>query len=1532
MSLADQLSRLAQRAKFLMDTELEGEKGGGAAQPAGGGQPTPTSQPRPPQPQQQPAATAAVLAGTAAAALQRIGASLMTAVGAGEGEAPAPPAPGEKEPQKEEVEGGERKGEPAVAPATAELQRKTNVEAEERGRPPTEERIAKTPEELAARGREVAVAYDTAVSQLRGRGACAPQTVLHLEELIEERAEELRRLYPHLSYMARDIAFGELAEKGVIKVDEESGKVIINSPLEFRSVILTDRGTADLPEEWNDWDDRKRAEWLHETLKRLGAERAVFATVSRDPWGRERVENVLVKVEEVIKWSPIAGVPTNLDEVLRARPTAMGVTRQQLEESLFPKPVYVLRAVSERGEEKELRAPLAREEFAELLRGKPPHTLFQVEGVWIQRPERLTEEAVDRMYNEFLMAWVAKQGYRRVKAGDQILEVPENLGTGKAPVGGSLVFRKPVAVTMLHPAASPAATVTTVERRSVAVAVPEWLHSFEAFKKKLYGETGFKPLSVEEVLRDPQLYQRLLGSLPPVIASQPPGGPPVPIPAPPFSPAQLPESVRRALEEEVKRRSEEMERLAEQLYAVQLAKQLRRAGMEEVVGPDGKTVRLPSGKELEAAEVELKIAAYELAGREPPKALLEERRRLVFEGRNPVEVFLRGVAAGTILGLVPGAAIPGAPTLLEKGVEAVKGFLRDPAEALRGIASRTAPGPEWLAQQHEALKRLEAARREGKSFLEALAAEYGRPEALEALYLAGQAVGWAASSLVGGKLIEKLVSAFTRTRPVGEIVAEVVKKEGEWLAWPEGGLEELGEAVKRLIARVGRQEKVREGLEEGLKFGIEKITKEKLKEGARLIDAAKPPGPGGFKLEPLGREQLLRSPPVDATLEAALKSAEALARAQTVSRLVSKAVNEGARKGKAVVKWLTGSGSEIVDADAAAKVAEILARKPLSWWLELDLPAAEKVKLMLFAKLGPEKYGRFADALLKAARKLGLVKEKIPKDVEVVVEASDDVPLSPPAEGERPIFASDVTAQVKILSWQDAPKDVLEKLKGELAARRVGVAPIKLKTSAGEQTYWLLFVKEGNSVIGLAAVDEGGLAFLASGAKGASFLDASLVRRLTKEEWDELVKQFASSLGKRGPRVGYFVYTGRGTIDVDELRKALEKAAGSGAAAAPTAGGGGGGGGVPTPPSPPSGPNLVDALKRAASEAGEKVKGLLKEVGSKAVKVSDVVKPGPVEYDLHYDLGAPRAIAASAGQLLQQVPQLAQALAHLPFVPVVTVAEAGAVGGASAVALQLTRQLLSGEPKLVEGYARLPSGALAPVAGAVGKGGGELALLYPPGTALVFAAVRDGEAVADAVSLTPDTEAAVNAAKETLELLRREAGARPKGYRIHLGQPLQIEGKGVLLPVTEEIAKKLEEELKEELPSPPSGIFVPTRIDEGEGTATGFWIIPLPSTLFDKLKGRRIRLDGIEGVKLDEGVIVVPSMHTVQAIAPAVIDLKSLLAVTPLPTPSPDDGWLPTRRLLCCPPRLPWLPKFPLEGGAAAAAGARYAQRERLRI
>ena len=348
-------------------------------------------------------------------------------------------------------------------------------------------------EELARRGRRVRVAFSTAFSATDAAAGCpTPQKRLVQEVygMAERRARELMRQHPWLYYdMALDIAYAELADKGVIKLEELEGggeRVSVQAPFRYKTVLLARGGKmVELPEGWGEWDEGRRAEWLRRKLGELGSGEAAFAVVSEDIYGNVKVEQVFVQPEgplgrEAPTWAGVAGVPADLDALKRVRPNLVTVARGQLEEYLSPpKVTYAVKAVAEGGREVALEAPLTREQFEAELRRVSPGALFQLAGVWVQAPSGSpSKEELDRLYGEFLAAWAARQGYRRLKAGGETVEVPENLGTMKAPVGGSALFLKPETKTFQLVGGGSSATVTVTEKVPVAAWIPPELRSF----------------------------------------------------------------------------------------------------------------------------------------------------------------------------------------------------------------------------------------------------------------------------------------------------------------------------------------------------------------------------------------------------------------------------------------------------------------------------------------------------------------------------------------------------------------------------------------------------------------------------------------------------------------------------------------------------------------------------------------------------------------------------------------------------------------------------------------------------------------------------------------------------------------------------------------------------------------------------------------------------------------------------------------------------------------------------------------------
>jgi hypothetical protein len=1188
-------------------------------------------------------------------------------------------------------------------------------------------------EEMARRGRQVRVAFNTAFSYTETETGCPTpqkQTVRAVYEMAERRAGELMRQHPWLYRdMALDIAYAELADKGVIRLEELKGggqRVSLQAPLRYKTVLLARGGKmVELPEDWGKWDERRRAEWLRQKLGELGSDEAAFAVVSEDAFGGVKVEQVFVQPEgplggEAPVWAGVAGVPADLDALKRVRPNLVTVARGQLEEYLSPpKVAYAVRAVSADGREVALEAPLTREQFEAELRRRSPGAVFQLAGVWVQAPSGSPSgEELDRLYGEFLAAWAARQGYRRVKAGGETVEVPENLGTEKAPVGGSALFLKPAVRTGQTAGASLGATVT--EQKPVATWLPPELRSFEDFKRQVYGRLGWQPEEGKPEARP--WYEQLAAGASAALgaawqAATAVGGRILTQPWSIFAPQTWVELGRETAEaaegaaeryREMLDRGKAVDELAAKLYAVKLAQAARSAGLSSVVGSDGKPVELPDLKQLKDLETVLTYELHKAAGREPPEDVQRAYREVVYRGKSPAEAFLRGVAAGTVLGFVPGVEIPGAPTLLGEAVERAEGFLRDPLGAAANFLREVGDQRRWLQSQIELAKRIS-----GKDPLQAFVEEWNRPEALEALYLAGQAVGMAGGSLATGKLTEKLVETFQKARPIGDILKEVKEKEGLGAGAAPSAPRYQGMTLQEALEAYKREAALKEAAEE----------------------AAKEAAP---------------------TLKGAVTGAqpEALAEAERFSKMAVEALRRGAEAGgreKSFVKILSTGEEAVLTPTEAERIAKHLAGKPLGWWRELDLPWAEKAKLFLFAKLGPERYLGFAQALEGAARKLGLLEEKIPKDVEVrAVYESEYLqePGKPLPEGLRKLERS--AAEIEVVSLQDAPKELLEKLKEAAKGKPFGVLPVTVRTERGPETYYILYAREGAKVLGLAAVDDATLSYLVEAARGEgrSLLETALLSPLSKEEAGELVNQLVRGLAAKKEELALprtvFGFEGKGTVDLREVELLLKMSGGGGGGAGVggAAGGAGGGGSLLQ--------RLSELWSRIAPRIGrETARDAAKTVGTTALQPPAAATGA----------AAGSAAVQTGGQALVTLPKaLLQSVA--PLLPTVEAATGTAAGSATAALSALSQLAQRPERAAVSGVLQLPSLGAVPFIGEVG-GGGMLLSLFA-GLTPVEVVVEKGEAVARAVG--PAAKEAEEVARRILEAVSAAVGAKPRGF------------------------------------------------------------------------------------------------------------------------------------------------------------------------
>jgi len=385
-----------------MDAELEPdlakelEKGGGGGAPSGGqppegGQPVAGGQPAT-QPQARAGSQApptqqllgqARLGASAAKILLDTGEPLPSAPQQQEGAQAGGQQPSGKVEQQPSRQGRGSAGgsprRPTVVPEW-ELQER----AEEEGR--REEEARRELERLRDRGREILVAFDTAVAQLEERlrreGRCLPPSITRLREMIDERARELVRAHPWLTFdWARMVAAAELADKGILKLDEVKRQLTVESPVQYRAVALIRGQPVELPADWDRWDEKRRAEWLHDLLKRWGADSAVIAVASRDAFGNVKVERQLSTV-----------------------------TLQQLEEYLHPKQTFYVRVLPKEGAETRMEVPPFEE--------------------WVKRhPEYagLPEDVQKQYYSLWIMVEAASRGYSKIWTGSGWMDIPRDL-------------------------------------------------------------------------------------------------------------------------------------------------------------------------------------------------------------------------------------------------------------------------------------------------------------------------------------------------------------------------------------------------------------------------------------------------------------------------------------------------------------------------------------------------------------------------------------------------------------------------------------------------------------------------------------------------------------------------------------------------------------------------------------------------------------------------------------------------------------------------------------------------------------------------------------------------------------------------------------------------------------------------------------------------------------------------------------------------------------------------------------------------
>jgi hypothetical protein len=246
-----------------------------------------------------------------------------------------------------------------------------------------EEEARRELERLRDRGRDILVAFDTAVARLEERlrreGKCLPESIARLREMIDERARELMRAHPWLTFdWARMVAAAELADRGILKLDALKGQLAVEPPVRYRVVALVRGQPVELPEEWGSWDERRRAEWLRDLLKRWGADSAVIAVASRDAFGNVRVERQL-----------------------------SSVTLRQLEDYLHPKVVHYVRVLPREGAETRMEVP----SFEEWLRQHPEYA-------------GLPEDAQRQYYSLWILGEAARRGYSKIWTGSGWADIP----------------------------------------------------------------------------------------------------------------------------------------------------------------------------------------------------------------------------------------------------------------------------------------------------------------------------------------------------------------------------------------------------------------------------------------------------------------------------------------------------------------------------------------------------------------------------------------------------------------------------------------------------------------------------------------------------------------------------------------------------------------------------------------------------------------------------------------------------------------------------------------------------------------------------------------------------------------------------------------------------------------------------------------------------------------------------------------------------------------------------------------------------
>jgi hypothetical protein len=350
------------RSKILMDT--------GEEPPPSGAQPQQSGQ----QPQagsQAPAQTQQLLDQE-----PRLGGAAKILLDTGE------PLPSKQQPSQPSQQGGSERAPPRRSTVVPEWELQERAEEEKR----YEEEARRELEGMRDRGREILVAFDTAVAQLeeklRREGKCVPPSITRLREMIDERARELMRANPWLTFdWARMVAAAELADKGILKLDEVKRQLTVESPVQYRAVALVRGQSVELPEEWDRWDERRRAEWLHDLLKRWGADSAVIAVASRDAFGNVKVERQLSTV-----------------------------TLQQLDDYLHPKQTFYVKVLpAQGGAEERMEVP----PFEEWVKQHPEYA-------------GLPEDVKKQYYSVWIMGEAVSRGYSKIWTGSGWADVPRS--------------------------------------------------------------------------------------------------------------------------------------------------------------------------------------------------------------------------------------------------------------------------------------------------------------------------------------------------------------------------------------------------------------------------------------------------------------------------------------------------------------------------------------------------------------------------------------------------------------------------------------------------------------------------------------------------------------------------------------------------------------------------------------------------------------------------------------------------------------------------------------------------------------------------------------------------------------------------------------------------------------------------------------------------------------------------------------------------------------------------------------------------